>query len=213
MVFRCDQDFKNLEVLGDNFRNGLEVAVDSYGSVWQSDHDEDGNESVRINYVMENGNFGYTDEMTGTTWRVNRTNLEEDIARRHWHQNDPGVVPDVLHTGSGAPAGMTVYEGQLLPRQFRDQIIHADAGPNVVRGYPVENDGAGYKATMQDLVKGTRDTWFRPSDVCVAPDGSLIVSDWYDPGEGEVGMADMNRGRIYRIAPAQNTLPLPQNTT
>ena len=83
-----DRDFKNLEVLGDNFRNGLEVAVDSYGSVWQSDHDEDGNESVRINYVMENGNFGYTDEMTGTTWRINRTNLEEDIASRHWHQND-----------------------------------------------------------------------------------------------------------------------------
>lgn len=210
MVFRCDQDFKNVEVLGDNFRNGLEVAVDSYGSVWQSDHDEDGNESVRINYVMENGNFGYTDEMTGTTWRINRTNLEEDIASRHWHQNDPGVVPDVLHTGSGAPAGMVVYEGNLLPRKFWDQIIHADAGPNVVRGYPTENDGAGYKATMQDLVKGTRDTWFRPSDVCVAPDGSLIVSDWYDPGEGEVGLTDMNRGRIYRIAPPKTPYRAPK---
>ena len=211
MVFRCDQDFKNLEVLGDNFRNGLEVAVDSYGTVWQSDHDEDGNESVRINYVMENGNFGYTDEMTGTTWRVNRTNLEEDIARRHWHQNDPGVVPDVLHTGSGAPAGMAVYEGQLLPRKYQDQIIHADAGPNVVRAYPVENDGAGYKASMLDMVKGTRDTWFRPSDVCVAPDGSLIVSDWYDPGEGDIGITDMNRGRIYRIAPPKIPYRVPKH--
>ena len=203
MVFRCDQDFKNLEVLGDNFRNGLEVAVDSYGSVWTSDHDEDGTESVRINYVMENGNFGYTDEMTGTTWRIVRTNLEDDIARRHWHQNDPGVVPDLLHTGSGSPAGMTVYEGRLLPRPFWDQIIHADAGPNVVRGYPTEPDGAGYKATMIDLVKGTRDKWFRPSDVCAAPDGSLIISDWYDPGDADadIGPLDRNRGRIYRIAP------------
>ncbi len=210
MVFRCDQNFQNLEVLGDNFRNGLEVAVDSYGTVWQSDHDEDGNEGVRINYVMENGNFGYTDEMKGTSWRVNRTNLEEEIARRHWHQNDPGVVPNLLHTGSGAPAGMTVYEGDLLPRQFRDQIIHCDAGPNVVRAYPVENDGAGYKATIIDLVKGTRDKWFRPSDVCVAPDGSLIVSDWYDPGEGEVGIGDKNRGRIYRIAPPKTPYVVPK---
>ena len=82
---------------------------------------------------------------------------------------------------------MTVYEGRLLPRQYRDQIIHCDAGPNEVRAYPIENDGAGYKASMINLVKGTRDTWFRPSDVCAAPDGSLIVSDWYDPGEGKIG--------------------------
>ncbi|WP_228713744.1 PVC-type heme-binding CxxCH protein [Arundinibacter roseus] len=209
MVFRCDQNFQNLEVLGDNFRNGLEVAVDSYGTVWQSDHDEDGNEGVRINYVMENGNFGYTDEMDGTSWRVNRTNLEEDIASRHWHQNDPGVVPDLLHTGSGAPAGMVVYEGRLLPRKFWDQIIHCDAGPGVVRAYPIQNDGAGYKASMLPLMEAGKDSWFRPSDVCVAPDGSLIVSDWYDPGEGELELTDQNRGRIYRIAPPKTPYKTP----
>ncbi len=186
--------------------------MDSYGSVWQSDHDEDGNESVRINYVMEHGNFGYTDEMDGTTWRVNRTNLETDIARRHWHQNDPGVVPDLLHTGSGSPAGMTVYEGDLLPRKFWDQIIHCDAGPNIVRSYPIQNDGAGYKATMQTLVEGTRDKWFRPSDVAAAPDGSLIVADWYDPGDAspDASFGDLNRGRIYRIAPPKTPYKVPE---
>ena len=34
--------------------------VDSFGTVWQSDNDDDGNQGVRINYVMEGGNFGYT---------------------------------------------------------------------------------------------------------------------------------------------------------
>jgi putative heme-binding domain-containing protein len=35
----------------------------------------------------------------------------------------------------------------------------------------------------------------------VAPDGSLFVTDWYDPGVGGHGQADLTRGRIFRVAP------------
>jgi putative membrane-bound dehydrogenase-like protein len=201
MVFRCNPDFTGFEVLGHNFRNNYEVAVDSYGTMWQSDNDDDGNKGVRINYVMEYGNYGYTDEMTGAGWQANRTNLEPEIPRRHWHLNDPGVVPNLLQTGAGSPTGMVVYEGTLLPEEFRGQMIHSDAGPNVVRAYPVQKDGAGYKATIVNLVEGTRDQWFRPSDVCVAPDGSLMIADWYDPGVGGHQAGDLNRGRVFRLAP------------
>ena len=34
-------------------------------------------------------------------------------------------------------------------------MIHCDAGPNVVRSYPVEADGAGYKAQIVNIVKAT----------------------------------------------------------
>src|SRR5690606_26085914 len=91
----------------------------------------------------------------------------------------------------------------------RNQIIHADAGPNIVRAYPVEKDGAGYRASIRDLLKG-KDQWFRPSDVCVAPDGSLIVADWYDPGVGGHQAGDQTRGRIYRIAPSVSTYQVPE---
>ncbi|WP_229254191.1 PVC-type heme-binding CxxCH protein [Dyadobacter sp. NIV53] len=202
VVFRCDQDFRKVEILAENFRNGFEVAVDSYGTMWQSDQEEPGNGSDRVSYVMENGNFGYIDEMNGNSWRVNRTNLEDEIPRRHWHQNDPGVVPNLLQTGSGFPMGMTVYEGNLLPRRFWDQVILADAGQNALNSFPVADDGAGYKSTgILPVMEGKRDKWFRPSDVCVAPDGSLIVSDWYDPVIGGNKMKDKSRGRLYRIAP------------
>jgi putative membrane-bound dehydrogenase-like protein len=152
IVFRCDPGGTNVEVLGQNFRNNYEVAVDSYGTLWQSDNDDDGNRGVRINYVMEYGNYGYTDEMTGAGWQANRTNLETEIPKRHWHLNDPGVVPNVLQTGAGSPTGLVVYEGQLLPEVFRNQVIHCDAGPNVVRSYPVQNDGAGYKASIVNIL-------------------------------------------------------------
>ncbi|MES2732192.1 MAG: PVC-type heme-binding CxxCH protein [Bacteroidota bacterium] len=209
LVLRCNPDGSEMEVLAHNFRNNYEVAVDSYGTLWQSDNDDDGNRGVRINYVMEFGNYGYTDEMTGASWQSRRTNMEAEIPERHWHLNDPGTIPSLLKTGAGSPTGMIVYEGRLLPKTFWDQMIHCDAGPNVVRAYPVQADGAGYKAEMVNLLEGTRDQWFRPSDVCVAPDGSLIVADWYDPGVGGHQMVDTDRGRLYRIAPPETPYTVP----
>jgi len=205
LAFRCEPDGSNVEVIGHNFRNNYELTVDPFGTVWQSDNDDDGNKGTRLNYVMEQGNFGFSDEMTGAGWPVRRTNIEKEIPRRHWHLNDPGVVPNVLQTGSGSPAGITMYEGTMLPEAFQGQIIHAEPGHNVVRTYRLENDGAGYKAAIVNLVEGQKDQWFRPVDVTAAPDGSLFIADWYDPGVGGHQVGDLNRGRIYRVTGDKTT--------
>jgi putative membrane-bound dehydrogenase-like protein len=217
MVFRCEMDGSNFEVLGHNFRNNYEVAVDSFGTMWQSDNDDDGNRGVRINYVMEYGNFGYVDEFTGAGWQVKRTNMEKEIPLRHWHLNDPGVVPNLLQTYQGSPTGICVYEGKLLPKPFLPSphrgrgvggegvdtmLIHCDAGPSIVRAYPVTVDGAGYKASIVNILDGSKkNNWFRPADVCTAPDGSIFVADWYDPGVGGHAQGDRDRGRVFRVAP------------
>ena len=157
MVFRCNPDGSEVETLAYNFRNNYEVAVDSFGTLWQSDNDDDGNRGVRINYVMEFGNFGYKDEITGAGWSDGWKKAQQKGARDEekifyeWHQYDPGVVPNLLHTGGGSPTGIAVYEGRLLPEIFRNQIVHCDAGPNVVRAYPVKAAGAGYSATLANV--------------------------------------------------------------
>jgi putative membrane-bound dehydrogenase-like protein len=209
MPFRCDMDGSNFEVLAHNFRNNWETTVDSFGTLWQSDNDDDGNRGTRINFVMEHGNYGYRDELTGAGWRDSRITMEEEIPLRHWHLNDPGVVPNMLQTGAGSPSGICFYEGKLLPKRFWNQIIHCDPGPNVVRAYPATPDGAGYKATIDPLMMGTVDKWFRPADVCVAPDGSLFVTDWYDPGVGGHKQGDSDRGRLFRIAPPGSKYVVP----
>lgn len=209
MVFRCNEDGSDFEVLAHNFRNNYEVAVDSFGTLWQSDNDDDGNRGVRFNYVMEFGNYGYRDELTGASWQTPRTGWHPEIPTRHWHQNDPGVVPNLLQTGGGSPSGICVYEGDLLPEWLNGQVIHTDPGPNVVWSIVTEKSGAGYQAKSVNILKGERDPWFRPCDVCVAPDGSLIIADWYDPGVGGHAMGDLERGRLFRVAPpgANYTVP------
>ncbi len=201
MTFRCDVGGGGLEVLAHNFRNPYETTINSYGTVWQTDNDDDGNRGCRLNYVMEGGNFGYRDELTGGTWRENRIGLESDAPRQHWHLNDPGVVPNVVQMGQGSPSGLDVYEGDLLPERFHGCLLHCDPGPGEVRAYSIQDDGAGYRADALSIAKIGDDDWFRPVDVSVAPDGSLFVTDWYDSVVGGALQGDSDRGRLFRIAP------------
>jgi putative membrane-bound dehydrogenase-like protein len=207
-IWRCDLDGKNLELIAHNFRNEYEPCVDSFGTIFTSDNDDDGSEQTRICYVMPGGDYGYHPRGPGQS---------------HWHEEQPGVVPKILRTGFGSPTGMCVYEGTLLPLvsksdkasrgrkppDFTTHLLHTDAGPREVRCYHLKPDGAGYQVEKEVLVSST-DTWFRPSDICVAPDGSAFVADWYDPGVGGHGMGDLIRGRIYRLAPKGNKQSVPK---
>ena len=74
-----------------------------------------------------------------------------------------------------------VVRGLLHPRpseHVAKGLFNKDGDEGVV-----EDNGAGYKSDYDELIKAS-DKWCRPDDVCIAPDGSLFVSDWYDPGVG-----------------------------
>lgn len=237
-AFSCNLDGSDFETYAYNFRNNYELCVDSFGTVWQSDNDDDGNQGVRINYVMEGGNFGYTGPK-GSNWGRDKDVFPDQTRQEaHWHQRWPGVVPNMLHTGGGSPCGICVYEGSLFPEKFFGSLFHTDAGPNVVRAYIVtpsehvakgimNNDGeeslnqkkgAGFQAEPIELIKAA-DHWFRPDDICVAPDGSVYISDWYDPGVGGHQTGDVGArkhdwhqltGRIIHLMPQGAKLQQPK---
>ncbi|HEX4609524.1 MAG TPA: PVC-type heme-binding CxxCH protein [Urbifossiella sp.] len=184
-VWRCDQDGTNLELVAHNFRNNYEACVDSFGEIWLSDNDDDGNQQTRICYVMPGGNYGYNPRGPGQT---------------HWHEEQPGIVHKALRTGFGSPTGITFYEGTLFPEKYRGHLLHCDAGPREVRAFFRKPTGAGYELD-KEVILTSSDSWFRPSGVRVAPDGSVFVCDWYDPGVGGHGMGDWTRGRVFRITP------------
>lgn len=217
MALRSEMDGTRVEVLGWNFRNPFELAVDSFGRLWQSDNDDDGNQAVRIVNIMRGGNYGFQDELTGAGWRTAWTEAGSPIEQRasyHWHEQDPGVAPTMLVTGAGSPTGIAVYEGSLLPAPFRGQVLHTDARPGVTRAYPIARQGAGLTAGIENLLTPPEgDEWYRPSDVAVAPDGSVYVADWSDATVGGHAMVDQVlatiSGRIYRVAPAGSRPSVP----
>ncbi len=190
-ALRVNPDGTDFSVYAHNFRNPYELAMDSFGTIWQTDNDDDGNQWTRVAYVMEGGNFGYWGP-GGRRWR--------DDHGSHFHHELPGVVPYIARTGAGSPTGLVVYEGELLAEKYRGNLIHAEPGKRHIYAFFLEPDGAGYKMTSEELVSSD-DRNFRPSDVAVGPDGAVYIADWYDPVVGGHNMQDSEKGRIYRLAP------------
>lgn len=225
LILRCNTDGTGLTVMAHNFRNPYEVAVDAFGDMWTFDNDDDGNQGCRVTWVMEGGNYGYMSADGTRFWQADRR-PGQNLQRAHWHQDDPGVAPTTLITGSGGPTGVCVYEGDVLPEALHGALFAADAGRNCVYALRREADGAGFKLLPVEgappvnglTPDGTQltgllvskpasegdETWrlFRPSDVCVAPDGSVLVADWFDPGVGGHMAGDREAyGRLLRVAP------------
>ena len=88
-----------------------------------------------------------------------------------------------------ASIGMTFYTGSMFPAEYRNEIFIAEHGSwnrtpeaghtgyrlTVVR---VEGDRAvGYETFAEGWLGSDNESWGRPADVLVMPDGSLLVSD------------------------------------
>ncbi len=207
-VIRGELDGSQLELVAWNFRNPYEVAIDSFGRAFLSDNDNDGNFSVRICWIMPGGNYGWYGRPPMLLSQRDLLLPPGVPFRQAWHFRGhvPGHVPGTLVTGFGSPCGMCVYEGDAFEPAWRGAPWHADAGPREVRVYPHRRRGFGMEASVRNLMTTTGDKYFRPTDVCVAPDGSVFVSDWYDAVVGGHAYNDPDRGRIFRLVPAEGKL-------
>ena len=183
-TLRVNRDGTHFESLADRQRNDYETSLNSFGNIFTSDNDDDGNRGCRVIWVMDGGAYGY------------RT----PGSPRHWGEDVPGNVPKLVGTGNGSPCGITVYEGDLLPDEYRGGVLEADAGTRQINFFPISREGAAFR-TQYKVMLSSADPWFRPVDMTAAPDGSVFVADWYDAGVGGHGFRDQTTGRIYRVAP------------
>lgn len=209
LVLRTDFDGGDLTVLAHNFRNPYEVAIDSFGDLWQSDNDDDGNRACRTTWVMEGSDYGFFSADGSRTWQADRR-PGQATTDAHWHQHDPGVTPTSCINGAGAPTGVAVYEFGSLPGLEPGAVLNADAGASSVYAHVPSVSGAGFELRktvfLSSSGEGERARWFRPSDVLIGSDGALFVSDWYDPGVGGHAAGDREAyGRILRIAPTDSS--------
>lgn len=146
-------------------------------------------------------------------WRQERTNRRN----KEYQENKLDRVEYARDQFTGASGG-TFYGGDTYPQEFYGNIFTGDvAGGLVHRDVLLQTDSLPYMVAQRaDAEKSkeflaTTDTWFRPSNFSVGPDGNLYVIDMYRqhietplsiPDDLETDMdfdAGNTMGRIYRI--------------
>jgi putative heme-binding domain-containing protein len=96
-----------------------------------------------------------------------------------------------------------IYEGAALPRQYHGHLFGVVPLLSHVVCSEVKPDGSSFQTRDVSHPLTSADTWFRPVNIKVGPDGALYVADMY---EGQIahlrhheGKIDISNGRIYRL--------------
>jgi putative membrane-bound dehydrogenase-like protein len=221
---RMNPDATHAEIIGHGYRNSYEQTITSRGFVFQNDNDDP--PACRNSHVIEHGNAGFFSKDGTRTWQADKR-PGQDTPTAHWRQENPGSMPAGDVYGGGSPTGIAYYENGALGEKFAGTLLSCEAARNVVFGYQPKLDGAGFTLQRQDFLTTNPEKVFdgadftggvkkqssatpgdaakfnfRPSDICVGPDGALYVTDWTDPRVGGHDTRDdAASGIIYRIAP------------
>lgn len=148
-------------------------------------------------------------------WRAERTRQRNKM----YQENNMNRVEYAEDRFTGASGG-TIYAADGFPKEFYGNIFTTDVSGNLVhrdllkpsdKG-PFHVASRGPKEQEKEFLTST-DTWFRPTNFTVGPDGYLYVLDYYRqhietpvsiPDELKADMdfmAGSDKGRIYRILP------------
>jgi putative membrane-bound dehydrogenase-like protein len=175
-ILRCRPDGSDLHVFSTGLRNIYDIALDEELNVFVRDNENDGGTyMVRFCHSFFGADHGYP----------------------YLYEEHPGeALAPLADLGRGSSAGGTSYLERAFPASYRGDLFFCEWGRSVVR-YRRERAGGGF-ASMKEIEFATGapgDPYgFKPTDLVVDRDGSLLVADWADDQRPKRG-----RGRLYRI--------------
>lgn len=186
-ILACDPANCNLSVYAYGIRNaGGGLAVNpKTGELWSSVNERDGlGDNLVPDYIthVEEGGF------YGWPWWYMGGHQDPRHKGKHPELKDKVIVPDVLLQPHNASLGLTFYEGQQFPADYKGDIFASEHGSwnkSVRVGYEVirvplhqKADASGeYEDFLTGFVLPDGNVWGRPVGITVASDGSLLVSD------------------------------------
>jgi putative heme-binding domain-containing protein len=178
-ILRCRLDGSDLHVFARGLRNIYDVALDAELNVFVRDNENDGGDyKIRIYHSFWGADHGYP---------------------YLYAERPDEAVRALADLGLGSSAGGLCYLEAGLPPEYRGNLFFCEWGRAVMRCRP-EPAGSGF-APLAEIEFASGDAadpyGFKPTDLVVDRDGSLIVADWADGQQPKRG-----RGRIYRIAAA-----------
>ena len=191
-IWRYHPQQKKYEVFAEGGGNTFGVEFDSYGRVYSG---YNGGNTRGFHYIQG----GYY--LKGFS---KHGQLSNPYAFGYFPAMTHSQVPRFTHT-------FVIYEDTTLPEKYQNKLF----GVEPLQGRVVYSDVAGEGSTFKTEDLGfplkTTDTWFRPVDIQVGPDGAIYVADLYeqriDHASHFQGRVDNTNGRIYRIRSKEGWKP------
>lgn len=183
-ILRCRPDGRDLHVFSTGLRNIYDIALDAELNVFTRDNENDGGTyMIRVCHAFHGSDHGYP----------------YDYYERPDHAMKPIGDFDL-----GSSAGGVCYLETQFPPAYRGNLFFGEWGKSVVR-YELKRAASGFAPVKEiEFASGNpKDAYpFKPTDVIVQRDGTLMVSDYADGQRPKRG-----RGRIYHIAHVGQGVP------
>jgi putative membrane-bound dehydrogenase-like protein len=184
LIWRYHPVTRKYEVFAEGGGNTFGVEIDSKGRIFSG---HNGGNTRGFHYVQG----GYSQKGFGK---------HGDLSNPYTFGYFPAMahhdVPRFTHT-------FVIYEDDALPARYHGKLF----GVGPLQGHVVYSDFQADRSTFKtkDLgyVLESKDTWCRPVDIQVGPDGNLYVADMYeqriDHASHYQGRIHKESGRIYRL--------------
>ena len=176
-LLRLKPDLSGGEVVSDGFRNAYDFAFNGSGDFFTYDSDDERDISLpwylptQVFHVLPLSNAGY---------------VTPGLKRRASY---PDMPPVLATFGRGSPTGVLCYQHQQFPEPYRGALFVLDWTNGRILVVTLTPEGGGWNSDPMEFAQGRDQFGFAPTDIEVAPDGSLFVSVG---GRG-------TRGSVFRI--------------
>ena len=191
-IIRCRADGTQLEIFSSGTRNHLQVNLDAEDNAFTRDNTDDGNGWwTRLTHHIEGGYYGYPyDYRSAPNYGVVQPSKQTLDAIKQYGGTTAGdsqapldrhrdFLPAMADFGGGSPTGGLCYLSDGLPEQYRGKHFFSEWGKAGLYVTEVARDGATFKLVSDTkLVEPAKGGEFRPMQISVAADGSLLIADW-----------------------------------
>jgi putative membrane-bound dehydrogenase-like protein len=180
-LLRLTPDCRQCEVIAQGFRNPYDFDFNEAGDLFTYDSDCERDfflpwyTPTRIYHIGHAGHHG---------WRLSGY-------LRSWCRKDYYLdTVDILYpVGRGSPTGVVCYRHDQFPEHYRGGLFALDWTFGKVYFFPLEPVGSSYRTQPEVFLEAVGTSGFDPTDVVVAPDGSLFICQG---GRG-------TRGAVYHV--------------
>ncbi len=175
-ILRCRPDGRDLHSFSTGLRNIYDIALDAELNVFTRDNENDGGTyMIRVCHSFFGADHGYPYD--------------------YYERPDHAMKP-IGDFSLGSSAGGVCYLETQFPPEYCGNLFFCEWGKSVVR-YPLKQAGSSFAPVKEiEFLSGdSKDTYpFKPTDVVVQRDGTLMIADYADGQRPKRG-----RGRIYHV--------------